>query len=70
MRPHHALGNVTPEEAFPRKKPNVGHFCIFECLTYSFVPKENKTKLEPTVDKGIFVAYSESSKAYQVYIPT
>ena len=27
--PHRALGHVTPEEAFSRKKPDVGHFRIF-----------------------------------------
>lgn len=67
--PHHTLGNVTPKEAFSGKKPDVGHFRIFGCLTYSYVPKENGTKLEPTADKGIFVGYSETSKAYQIYIP-
>lgn len=67
--PHRALGNVTPGEAFSRKKPDVGHFCIFGCLTYSYVPKEKRTKLEPTADKGIFVRYSETSKAYRIYIP-
>lgn len=45
---HRALGNVTPKEAFFGKKPDVGHFHIFGCLTYSYVPKENRTKLEPT----------------------
>jgi len=59
--PHHALGNMTPQEDFFGKKPDVGHFHIFGCLTYSFVPKENRTKLEPTRDKGIFVGYSETS---------
>ena len=64
------MGNMTPEEAFSGKKPNVGHFCIFGCITYSYVPKEKRTKLEPTVDKGIFLGYSETSKAYLIYIPT
>ena len=66
--PHRALGNVTPKEAFSGKKPDVGHFRIFGCLTYSYVPKENRTKLEPTADNEIFVGYSETSKYYQIYI--
>jgi len=61
--PHCALGNVTPEEAFSGTKPDVGHFCIFGCFTYSYVPKENRIKLEPTANKGIFMGYSETSKA-------
>ena len=61
------MENVTLEEDFSGKKSDVGHFCIFGCLTYSYVPKEKRTKLEPTVDKGIFVGYSETSKAYRIY---
>ena len=33
------------------------------------VPKEKKTKLEPSENKGTFVGYSETSKAYRIYIP-
>ena len=39
-------------------------------MTYSQVPKEKRTKLDPTVEKGIFVGYSETSKAYRIYIPS
>ena len=42
---------------------------MFGCLTFSHVPSENRTKLEPTAEKGIFVGYSETSKAYRIYIP-
>ena len=67
--PHRALGHVTPEEAFSGKKPDVGHLCIFGCIAYSYVPKEKRTKLEPTTEKGIFVGYSETLKAFRIYIP-
>jgi hypothetical protein len=67
--PHRALGNVTPDEAFTGQKPQVGHLCIFGCVTYSFIPKELRKKMEPTAEKGIFVGYSEVSKAYRIYIP-
>jgi len=42
---------------------------IFGCVTYSFVPKEKRRKKESTTEKGIFVGYSEISKAYRIYIP-
>jgi hypothetical protein len=32
------------------------------------VPKEKRTKMEPSGKKGIFVGYSETSKAYIIYI--
>jgi hypothetical protein len=62
------LGNKTLEEAFTGKKPEVGHFRIFGCLTYSHSPSEKRTKLESIAEKGIFFGYSETSKAYRIYI--
>ena len=64
------MGHVTLEEAFSGKKPDVGHLRIFGCIAYSYVPKEKRTKLEPTAEKGVFVGYSETSKAFRIYIPT
>jgi hypothetical protein len=68
--PQRALGDKTPEEAFYGKKPEVGHFRIFGCLTYSHVPSEKRTKLEPTIENGIFVGYIETSKDFCIYIPS
>ena len=59
---------MTPEEAFSGKKPDVGHIRIFGCIAYSYIPKEKRTKLEPTAEKDIFVGYNETSKAFRIYI--
>ena len=67
--PHRALGCKTPEEMFTGRKPEIGHFCIFGCLTYSHVPSKKRTKLEATGEKGIFVGYDETSKAFCIYLP-
>jgi uncharacterized membrane protein YvbJ len=67
--PHKILKNMTPEEAFTRVKPEVGHFKIFGCPVYFYIPKEKRTKLDLSGRKGTFVGYSESSKAYRIYIP-
>ena len=66
--PHRIVGSRTPEEAFIGVRPDVGHFRIFGCLTFSHVPSEKRTKLEPIAEKGIFVGYSETSKAFWIYI--
>ena len=66
---HKSLGDLTPEEAFSSEKPQLTHLRIFGCVTYSQVPKEKRTKLDPIAEKRIFVGYSETSKAYQIYIP-
>jgi predicted SPOUT superfamily RNA methylase MTH1 len=47
----------------------VEHLGIFGCLVYIHIPKDKRKKLEPSGKKGIFVQYSESSKAYRIYIP-
>jgi hypothetical protein len=67
--PHRILKYMTPEEAFSVKKPNVENLRIFGCPVYSHIPKDKRNKLEPLGKKGIFVGYSDSSKAYRIYIP-
>ena len=59
---------MTLEEVFTRVKPEIGHLKIFGCPVYVHVPLERRTKLDPSGKKGIFVGYSESAKAYQIYI--
>ena len=36
---------------------------------YIHIPKEKRTKLDPSGRKGIFVGYFESSKDYRIYFP-
>jgi hypothetical protein len=67
--PHKILGNKTPEEVFIGKKPKVSHLRIFCCRVFIHVPKEKRTKLEPSGNKGTFIGYSETSKVYRIYIP-
>jgi hypothetical protein len=67
--PHRILGDKTPEEAFSGVKPEIGHLRIFGCPIYIHVHVEKRTKLEPSGQKGIFVGYSETSKAYKIFIP-
>jgi hypothetical protein len=67
--PHHILKDMTPKEAFLGKKRNVENLRIFGCFVYSHIPKDKRNKLEPSGKKGIFVGYSDSSKAYRIYIP-
>ena len=66
---HSALGFKTLEEMFTGKNPEVSHLKIFGCPIYVDIPKEKKTKLDPSGKKGIFVGYCEVSKAFRIYIP-
>ena len=67
--PHGILGEKTPEEVFTRKKPAVDQMRIFGTSVYIHVPKGKRAKLEPFGKKGIFVGYSDNSKAYHIYVP-
>lgn len=61
---HRSLDKKTSKEVFAGKKPSVDHLRIFGCLVYIHIQKDKRKKLEPSSVKGIFVGYSNSSKAY------
>jgi hypothetical protein len=63
------LKEKIPEEVFSGIKSQVGHLRIFGCPMYIHIPKEKRTKMEPSGKKGVFVGYSENSKAYRIYVP-
>jgi hypothetical protein len=42
--PLKVLGRMTPEEAFTRKKPKIGHIRIFGCQVYFHVLAERSVK--------------------------
>jgi hypothetical protein len=67
--PHAILKDKTPEEVFSGIKPKVRHLGIFGFPMYIHVPKEKRTKMEPSGKKGLFLGYSENSKAYKIYVP-
>ena len=59
----------TPKEDFTREKREINHLRIFGCLVYIHVPREKRTKLDPAGKQAIFAGYSESAKAYRIFIP-
>jgi hypothetical protein len=67
--PHAILKDKTLEEVLSGIKPEMGHLMIFGCPVYIHVPKEKRTKMEPSGKKGVFLGYSENSKAYRIYVP-
>ena len=46
--PHRLPENKTPEEVFSSKKLEVSHLRIFGCPLYIRIPKEKRTKLDPS----------------------
>ena len=64
--PHRLIDMSTPEEAFIGKKPDISHLKIFGSSVYIHVTKDARTKLEPTVEVGIFLGYTETPHNYCV----
>ena len=64
---HRVLENKTPEEIFSGKKLEVIHLKIFGCHVYIHIPKEKRTKLDPSGKKGIFVGYTLKARRLTEY---
>ncbi|KAH9671200.1 hypothetical protein KPL70_017266 [Citrus sinensis] len=59
--------NKTPYELWKDRKSNIGYFKVFGCKCFVLNTKDNLGKFDPKSDVGIFLGYSNSSKAYRVY---
>ena len=57
----------TPYELWKGRKPNVKYFRIFGSAYFILNDRENVRKFDSRSDEGIFLGYSSTSKAYQVY---
>ena len=67
--PTAAIHGMTPEESFTEKKPDLSHLKVFGCLAYVHVPDELRWKLDPKVEKHVFIGYSLEQKGYRCYNP-
>ena len=66
---NHQLGHITPYEKWFKEKPSVQHFKVFGSLSWVFVNKALRTKLDPKSVKMYFVGYSSTSRAYRFWEP-
>ncbi|MCO5589071.1 hypothetical protein L7F22_043036 [Adiantum nelumboides] len=69
MTPTVVVHDMTPEEKFIGKKPDVLHFKVFGCTAYVHVPNELRMKLDPKANKCVFIGYSDEQKGYKCYSP-
>jgi len=67
--PHHILGMKTPEEAFFENRLDFSHVRIFGSSIFFHVTKDAQKKLEPTVELGILVGYTDTPHNYWVVLP-
>ena len=57
----------TPYELWKGRKPNVKYFRIFGSTCFIHKNRENVGKFDSQSNEGIFLGYSSTSKAYQMY---
>lgn len=60
----------TLEEYFYGNKPYAAHLRIFGSSIYCHVTKDAWKNLDPTIELGIFVGYTNTPHNYQVYLPS
>lgn len=58
---------TTLYEAWWGIKPSLNHLRIFGCSAFIHAEKHTRTKLQPKSRPGMFVGYSDESKAYRVW---
>lgn len=62
------LKNITPEEAWTGKKPDLTHLRVF-CKALAYVPKEKCKKWDTKVRDCVFVGYCTDSPGYRLMDP-
>lgn len=67
MCPYNAIKNKTPYEMWYGHIPSVRHLRVFCSNCYALIPKEQRNKLSARSHKCIFLEYSNTSKAYNLY---
>jgi muramidase (phage lysozyme) len=57
----------TPYESWFNTKSSFSHLFIFGCPAYIYAEKHTRTKLDPKSQPGLFMGYSDTSKAYRIW---
>ncbi|GJW30706.1 retrovirus-related pol polyprotein from transposon TNT 1-94 [Tanacetum coccineum] len=58
--------NKTPYEILRNRKPSLEYFRVFSCKVFMLNTKVHLTKFDPNSYEGVFLGYSQTSKAYIV----
>ncbi|MCO5588522.1 hypothetical protein L7F22_042479 [Adiantum nelumboides] len=69
ITPTTVVHDKTLEEKFTKKKPDVSHFKVFECIAYDHVPDELRMKLDLKAKNCVFIGYYVEQKGYKCYHP-
>ncbi|GJU11082.1 retrovirus-related pol polyprotein from transposon TNT 1-94 [Tanacetum coccineum] len=62
--------NKTPYEMLRGRKPNIEYFHVFGSLCYPTNDRDDLAKMKPKADIGVFIGYSETSRALEILLNT
>jgi hypothetical protein len=68
--PTMTVHGMTLEEKFTSKKLDVSHLRVFGYIAHMHVLNEKRSKLDPKVEKCIFIGYSLEQKIYRCFNPS
>ena len=54
-------------EIWKGRKPTVKHFHVFGSMCYILTDREQRRKMDPKSEEGMFLGYSTTSRAYRVF---
>jgi len=57
--PTSAVQGATSYELWNGKKPSVGHLRVWGCVAYVHIQRDKRSKLDPHMEKCIFIGYPE-----------
>ncbi|KDR67838.1 hypothetical protein GALMADRAFT_146848 [Galerina marginata CBS 339.88] len=64
-----ALPNLTPYEVYRKKKPDLSRAHHFGCRAFLYNNLPKRSKLDPRAEEVIFLGFSLTQKAWEVYRP-
>lgn len=64
--PSRVLNDMTPEEKWSGRKPNISHMKIFGCKAMVHIPKQQRQKWDVKSTEMIFVGYCQNTKGYRL----
>ena len=67
--PTKKLMQMTPQEAWSGRKPNIYHLRVLGSIGYDHVNNETRSKLDDKSEKLVFIGYAKNSKGYKFYNP-
>lgn len=65
-----SIEGMTPFEKWVGRKPCVNHLYIFGVKTFILLKDTNRHKFTSKAIPGMFAGYSETSKAFRIYVPS